>query len=523
MKRRDFIKMTAAASAAMSLNGLPVSAFGEGEFLHRLSKNRAANGNVMVFIQLSGGNDGLNTIIPLDRYSEIAAARSNIMIPQGNVLNLAGTQATGLHPAMTGLQGMFNSQKVNIVQSVGYPSPNFSHFRSTDIWSTASDSNVYQETGWLGRTIDTQFPGAPQAYPDPNFLDPLAVQIGSSVGPILTGMNGINGLALTDINNFYNIANGTVDPAPIGTPAGHELTFIRFITQQTQTYTQVIQNAVSQGANLATYPNTRLAAQLKIVAKLIAGGLKTPVYLVKLGGFDTHDNQVDINTAQGRHAALLGELSGAIDAFQTDLQMLGKDDIVAGCTFSEFGRRIKSNASMGSDHGSGAPMVFFGKKVNPTIIGTSPVLPAAATSADNIPMQHDFRQVYSSILQDWLGMSQTDTKAVLNNVDYPTLPIFQKAVVGTEPVVTKQKDFGLEANYPNPFVHHTTIRFYTTGGAAQIILYDQMGRRVRSLYENVVPAGPFEINVDRGNLRAGVYYYELIVGNQKATQKMVVQ
>ena len=334
-------------------------------------------------------------------------------------------------------------------------------------------------------------------------------------------MNGINGLALSSITNFYNIANGTVDPAP-NTPAGHELTFIRFITQQTQTYTQVIQNAASLGNNLATYPSSRLADQLKIVAKLISGGLKTPVYLVRLGGFDTHDNQVDATVTQGRHADLLDELSSSIEAFQTDLQMLGKDDIVAGCTFSEFGRRIKSNASLGSDHGSGAPMIFFGKKVNPTIIGTSPVLPAAATSNDNIPMQHDFRQVYSSILQDWLGMSVSDTQSVLNGTNYSTLPIFQ-TTVDTEPVVTKQKDFGLDANYPNPFVHHTTIRFYTTGGAAQVILYDQMGRRVRTLYENVVPAGPFEINVDRGNLRAGVYYYELIAGNQRASQKMVVK
>lgn len=522
MKRRDFIKMTAAASAALSLNGLPISAFGEGDFLGKLAKNRASNGNIMVFIQLSGGNDGLNTIIPLDRYSELSNARPNIMMPQASVLGLNGSATTGLHPAMTGLRDLYNSNKVNLVQGVGYPNPNFSHFRSTDIWSTASDSNVYQETGWLGRTIDNQFPGAPQAYPDPNFLDPLAIQIGSSVGPILTGVNGINGLALSSISSFYNIVNGTVDPAP-NTPAGHELTFIRFITQQTQTYSQVIQNAANQGTNLATYPTSRLADQLKIIANLISGGLQTPIYLVKLGGFDTHDNQVDANVTQGRHADLLADLSDSINAFQTDLQMLGKDDIVAGCTFSEFGRRIKSNASLGSDHGSGAPMIFFGKKVNPTIIGNSPVLPANATSNDNIPMQHDFRQVYSSILQDWLGMSQSDTQSVLNNVNYPTLPIFQSSV-GTEPIPgAPNTSFGLEPNYPNPFIHYTNVSFNTAGGAVQVNLYDQMGRKIRVLYENIVPAGNFNFTVDRGNLRAGIYYCELIYGNKKDTQKLVVQ
>ncbi len=522
MKRRDFIKMTAAASAAMSLNGMPISAFGDSDFLRRLSKSRGTNGNIMVFINMSGGNDGLNTIIPLDRYAELAAARSNILIPQNNVLALNGTSTTGMHPVMTGLRDLQVQNLVNIVQGVGYPNPNFSHFRSSDIWSTASDSNTYLNTGWLGRSIDTLFPGAPQAYPDANFLDPLAIQIGTTVGPALSGANGLNGLAVSSVSNFYNIANGIVDPAP-NTPAGHELTFIRFITQQTQTYTQVIQNAVNVGANVyQNYPNSRLAAQLKIVAELISGGLRTPIYIVNHGGFDTHDNQVDANVAQGKHAELLTELSEAINAFQTDLQLMGKDDIVAGCTMSEFGRRIKSNASLGTDHGTSAPMVFFGKKVNPTVIGTSPVLPAAATSNDNVPMQHDFRQVYSSILQHWLGMSKNDTKAVLNNVDYSTLPIFQTAV-GTEPVITKEKDFGLEPNYPNPFVHHTNIRFYSQGGAAQITLYDQMGRRVRKLYENIVPSGSFEINVERGNLRAGIYYYELIVGSQKATEKMVVQ
>jgi len=142
MKRRDFIKMTTAASAAMSLNGMPLSAFGEGNFLSKLAKNRASNGNVMVFIQLSGGNDGLNTVIPLDRYSELANARSNILIPQNDVLSLSGNATTGLHPAMNELRSMYNQNLVNLVQGVGYPNPNFSHFRLSGIWSTTASSST---------------------------------------------------------------------------------------------------------------------------------------------------------------------------------------------------------------------------------------------------------------------------------------------------------------------------------------------------------------------------------------------
>jgi hypothetical protein len=197
------------------------------------------------------------------------------------------------------------------------------------------------------------------------------------VSSIFTGANGLNGQAVSSISSFYNIVNGTVDPAP-STPAGNELTYIRFIAQQTQAYTQAIQLAANAGNNVAVYPsNNRLADQLKIVAKLISGGMKTPVYMVNFGGFDTHDNQVDTaDHKTGEHADLLFKLSEAIAAFQEDLKLQGKEDKVTGCTLTEFGRRVKSNASGGTDHGSGGPMIVFGSKVNPTIIGSSPNLPA---------------------------------------------------------------------------------------------------------------------------------------------------
>lgn len=190
----------------------------------------------------------------------------------------------------------------------------------------------------------------------------------------MSGAAGLNGLAISNISSFYNIVNGTVDPAP-ATPAGNELTYIRFISQQTQAYTQVIAMRPWISTNVATYPaNNRLADQLKIVAKLISGGLKTPVYVVNIGGFDTHDNQVDANDhALGQHADLLKQLSDAIGAFQQDLDMQNLDDKVTGCTFTEFGRRVKSNASEGTDHGSGVPMFVFGSKVNQRLLGQSQI------------------------------------------------------------------------------------------------------------------------------------------------------
>lgn len=510
--------MTTAATLASTVNGIPVHAFGE----NGLFKTRSTNGNILVIIQLSGGNDGLNTVIPLDKYSELSNARPNLLINQADVLTLTGQPNTGFHPSMVKMQQLFNQGKMNIIQGVSYPDPNFSHFRSTDILFSGSDSNTTLETGWIGRFIDTQFPGAPQAYPDPNFLDPLSIQIGSSVSSILTGANGLNGQAVSSISSFYNIVNGTVDPAP-ATPAGNELTYIRFISQQTQAYTQSIQQAATLGNNLATYPaNNRLADQLKIVAKLISGGLRTPVYLVNFGGFDTHDNQVDpLDHKVGEHADLLFRLSEAIGAFQEDLKLQNKEDKVTGMTLTEFGRRVKSNASDGTDHGSGGPMIVFGAKVNPTVIGSSPNLPGTATVSDNVPMQYDFRQIYTTILTDWFGVSQSTSTSILNGYTDVNLPIFKYAV-GTQEVAQKVTQLSLEQNFPNPFRDHTTIRFTTTGGMIQIVLFDEMGRMLRVLYENEVPAGTFDIGVDRNGLPAGNYFYQIHTGSQKMTKKMVI-
>ena len=267
---------------------------------------------------------------------------------------------------------------------------------------------------------------------------------------------------------------------------------------------------------------TLVVGQLKIVARLISGGLETPVYLVNIGGFDTHDNQVDKNdNSLGQHANLLKNLSEAIAAFQDDLTQLGKDDMVTGCTLTEFGRRVKSNGSGGTDHGSGTPMIFFGNKVNPYVIGNSPNLPANATVGDNVPMQHDFRQIYNTILCDWFDLDTNTAQSVLSGYTAPILPIFKYAV-GTDTIPQVTHQLSLEQNYPNPFRDHTIIRFTTSGGAVQIMLYDDMGRKIRVLYENNLPAGTFDVDIERNGLPAGYYYYEIHVGQQRMSRKMVI-
>jgi uncharacterized protein (DUF1501 family) len=430
MKRRQFLQAFPALSLPLFIKGFPVEAMTENPLLHLLGQQSLMNGRVLVLVQLNGGNDGLNTVLSLDRYAELTAARSNILIPQSAALTLNGTSATALHPAMTEMQQLYNNGQLNIVQGVSYPNPNFSHFRATDIWLTAAASNQYLTTGWLGRTLDQQFPGYPNGYPNTTMPDPLAIQIGSQASTMTQAGETNAAFTVTDPSSFYNFVNPPTTNTDT-TPYGTELFFLRQKQQQTNQYAGVIKAANSAGNNLATYPaNNALANQLKIVARLIKGGLKTPLYIVNHpNSFDTHTNQTDAtNHIIGVHANALGLLSKAIGAFQQDLGLMGIQDRVTGMTFTEFGRRIKSNGSVGTDHGTSIPMFFFGAKLNPGLTGASPVLPANATVNDQIPMQFDFRQVYYTVLRDWFQLTDADLAAVLFQT-YSTLPIFSQSIL----------------------------------------------------------------------------------------------
>jgi len=426
MKRRHFLKTAPVLSLPLLIKGFQVEAMNSNPLLQLLGEQSLVNGRVLVLVQLNGGNDGLNTVIPLDRYAELTNARANILLPADKVLKLNNTNATGLHTIMTEMQEMYNNGLMNIIQGVSYPNPNFSHFRATDIWLTGASSNQYLTTGWLGRTVDQQYPG----YPNPAVLpnkDPLAVQIGSQASSMMQTAETNAAFTVTDPNAFNDFINGIV-PAMPDTPYGREVTFLRKLQQSTEEYSSVIQKSYGLGTNIATYPaNNSLANQLKIVARLIKGGLKTPVYIVNHpNSFDTHSGQVNtLDHTTGTHANALGILSKAIGAFQKDLDALGIKDRVTGMTFTEFGRRIKSNDSPGTDHGTSIPMFFFGTKLNPALTGASPVLPANAGVNDQIPMQFDFRSVYYTVLRDWFQLTDADLSSVLFQ-PYPALPIFSQ-------------------------------------------------------------------------------------------------
>ncbi len=526
MKRREFLEKSAAVTLPAIIGGYSVKAYNANSPLVQalMSGGGTNTDHVLVIIQLSGGNDGLNMVIPISTYSLYNAARTNIAIPEARILRLNGYDKTGLHPAMTGLQSMYNENKLKVLQAVGYPAPNFSHFRATDIWMTASNSTQEVYTGWAGRYLNYEYPNFPVGYPNTNVPDPLAIQIGSIASLTTQGPSVNMAMSITSATNFYQLINGTSDPVP-ATKAGKELSYIRTVAKQTQQYAGRITTAAGKVNAQVTYPsNNSLADQLKIVARLIKGGLNTRIYMVSFGGFDNHSLQTTTtDTTVGTHATLLGRVSDAIRAFQDDLIFLGIEDRVVGMTFSEFGRRIKSNSSVGTDHGAAAPLFVFGKPVTGGVLGDNPAIPANATVNDNVPMQYDFRSIYSTLLEKWFCLDKATVQGLFPpgiNAQLQDLPLIKDGVCSNTTPSTSGKS--LITNYPNPFTSKTTIEFSTEGGHTLIQIIDTAGRLLMDLLEKDYPAATRQtITFDASHLPNGIYYARLQNGATQQVRPML--
>ncbi len=526
MKRRDFLKKTVPAAIAIPtvLNGMTVSAVtGENPLVNMALSQFSANDKVLVLIQLSGGNDGLNTVIPLVYYTDYQAARTNIAIPSNQVFGLSGASQIALNPAMQEMANMFNSGEMAIIHSVGYPQPNFSHFKATDIWMSASDSNQTVETGWLGRYLDVEFPGFPVNYPNTQDPDPPAVQIGSSASLAFQGPAVSLSYTLSNPNALYNLVTNSTGTVP-ATNAGTELAYLRLVALQSQAYTTSIQNAYNFPiTNTPTPPvNNSLYEQLKIVAKLINGGLKSKVYLVSTSGYDTHANQVNAGaTTTGSHATTLARLSAAIGGFNDLLKANSIQDRVLGMTISEFGRRIKSNGSGGTDHGAAAPMFLFGSKVISGVIGATPIIPAVASNNDNVPYQYDFRQIYTSIIQQWFCMPQSTADSIMLQ-SFPSIPLVTgvACVLDVETTLAKAAENQIQV-YPNPFVDYTKVNFLALSKKSSIEVLDSFGKVVYYKALETATGQSYSHEVNGEEWSNGNYYVRVFSGNKPILKAMV--
>lgn len=512
MQRRDFIKFSLGGVAThIVLDGIPIRAYANN-FFDKLVYFATENDKVLVLIQLVGGNDGLNTVIPLDKYDILSNARESILIPENSIIKL--TDSVGLHPAMTGLQRMFAEGKLGIANAVGYPNPNFSHFRSTDIWTTASDSDKYLDSGWLYRYYRENHPTYPKGYPNETYPDPLTLTVGSVVSDTCQGPLSPMGMAIPPSASIYNIQDVGTDVPP-DSYAGEELEYVRSIIATTKVYNARLSAILNKGTNISTrypkYGTNTLADQLKLVAKLLSGGIQTKVFVCSLGGFDTHSGQVtQSDSTIGTHAKLLGFLSEAIDIFQEDIELMNLSDRVVGFTFSEFGRRIIANSSLGTDHGSSAPMFFFGTQVNPVIHGTSPDLPEKPTVKDNIPMQFDFRSVYYSLLKDWFNVDETLLEKVLLK-KYEYMPIIKATTFVRD-------DYNNDINiYPNPADNYFNINFRDRI-PKKIELYDIRGQLIFTDHN------PNEsTNINTARYPSGQYLINVVYKNGNLSRTLIIE
>ncbi len=500
MKRRAFLHHVSHSIAIPSL----VGSFGllAPKRLSSFLRLAADTDKVLVLIYLQGGNDGLNTVVPLDQLSSLNIVRPQVVLPESAILKLNGTQV-GLHPSLSGFRSLYQEGRLEIIQSVGYPQQNYSHFRSNDIWMSGSDSTTYVNSGWTGRYLNHEHPDFPIGYPNTTVPDPLAIELGYGSSMLFQGPTANMSMVISNPNAFYQLVDNLEETAP-DTDAGDKLRYIRLTARQSQQYGQVVKQAADKVTLQPGYDdNNSLAQQLKIVARLIAGGLQTSLYLVRLGGFDTHSTQVSAGDhTKGQHAMLLSHLNDAVISFMNDLRYQKVDDQVIGMTFSEFGRRITSNGSGGTDHGSALPLFVFGNKVQGGVLGTNPVIPSNATNENNLEMQFDFKQVYTSILEQWFGVPEIDRENILMN-SFGSIPVIRDSSITGLSEKNDSKTFNV---YPNPLSGMTTIEFISAGQAVSIEAIDVQGRKTADIFSGSLPVGKQVIPWNAGQLAAGRYF-----------------
>lgn len=492
----------------MMVGNTPVQAFQHSPLLTHLQQDQSDR--VLVLIQLFGGNDGLNTLIPFND-DEYYRVRPNLSIPRNSTIPFSDSQ--GFHQSLSAIAPMYEEGRMGILQSVGYPDPDLSHFRSTDIWLTGSEPEDYLNSGWVGRSMETVFKHSGE------LTYPLAVQLGFASPLLLRGDQRGTGMSINNPAQFRRLAGSgklyDTENVP-DSPLGDELAFTRSVANDAFRYAGAIQEAAQSGTNTVNYPSgMSLGDNLSIVARLIKGNLGAKIYHVVLNGFDTHAEQFDF------HSYLLSILAESVDAFTRDLAAAGREEKVMIMTFSEFGRRVEQNGSRGTDHGTSAPLFLFGPGVAGGLYGSRPNL-TDLDNFGNLKHQFNFRNVYHTVLQDWFGFSPGRTAGVIGE-DFQSLGFIANPIVTSTTPQQPARSFSLAQNYPNPFSNQTTITYeLDQPGPISLRVFDLQGRMVREIAQGTQPAGTHTLSFHANRLPAGTYVYRLTAGQSVETKKMVV-
>lgn len=428
INRRDFLHNMAHLAALPSI--LPNWGLEQLFDQNSALSNTAERDKILIIIRLDGGNDGLNTVFPLDKYENLNKVRSKILMEEKKIIPIK-FGSTGLHPALDGFNSLINEDRLAVIQSVGYQKPNYSHFRSSDIWMTGSNADQNLSSGWMARYIESQHPTYPQAYPNAQFPHPLSIEIGWQSTLLFQGLNSFTSLIYNNPEQFYKLMNPFTNTYP-ATLQGSKLAYLQLIGKQSQVYGQIVKDTFAKGKTAYEFQNNELGNQMKIVQKLISGGLNTRVYMVRIGGFDTHNQQIDsADKTKGQHASLLKQINDAVITLMKNLDSENIGDRVVGVTMSEFGRTVHANGSLGTDHGTVAPMFVFGNAVKSGVVGTNPEIPSDYKMNYDLPLQFDYRQAYSSLLNQWLGSSKANNQQILYQ-EFTPIQLIKPAFVDSD-------------------------------------------------------------------------------------------
>lgn len=566
MKRRNFLKKIGfAAGAPIAFQGVPLKLLASHQEFQHLAQ-QSTNDRVLIILQMHGGNDGLNTIIPISNYDEYYSRRANIAIPYkvGNRTlipldsTVASEEQVGLHPDMHHFKNLYDKGKAAVFQGVSYERNNGSHFRGRDIWFMGGDADDYFSSGWIGRYLSKEYEPLtyPEDFPTEEMPDPLALEMGNDVsllfhqdGNIPTSISlGSNPNSLANlIDQLEGFEDEGVDPRgnpPAflnDSPYGQEMNWILGLEDKSETYIRRLAEIYDSAAETTvTYPENYpfnapdgskrnpLSSQLSLVARLLAGGVKTKVFLVKMGGFDTHASQVEsYDPTMGLHSALLYHISSAMSAFQDDLRSRGLEERVLTLTMSEFGRRVGSNGSYGSDHGTGGPIMMFGAGVKPGIYGTVPDV-----SQSNVGMQFDYRQIYANILFEWMGVDKSVIENDIffndfiegpnpNGGNYEPMDLIKEVILGEKEHL--RKNYRLESVYPNPASNYTQAKIFVNNHqTVNVQLINVRGDIVSQTTRKVSP-GEHTFSFVLDSFSPGFYFIKAKSENLDDTKRLIIR
>ncbi len=512
--RRSFLQTLGlgGAGATLMMNGIPM-AFGQPTPLTTALGN-ADSGRVLLIIRLQGGNDGLNTIVPIYDYDRYANARPTIRHEMADIHKLSNDFGVPKY-LQNSIEPIWEGGCMKVVQGTGYDNQNLSHFTGTDNMSRGTDDDLV-ETGVYGRHFQEIYPDYLLNLPDA----PPAVQIGG-VGDIMFTGNESN-FAFTIANTrqleriiesdaFYDVAD-----IPDCT-RGSQLKYVRGILNTTLKYSGVIKDAANTQTNTVEFPDTNLGRALAIISKTVKARMGTCVYMVSLNGFDTHANQPD------RHQELLTNISESVTAFYKDLEPTGRDRDVLTMTFSEFGRRVRENGSNGTDHGAAAPMMLFGPALNGNgFIGEHPSL-ANLTRGGNLRHTTDYIDVYGTVMQDWLCVDPSvinesiprpytaldlgfDCSSSVRNHDYIVRENFEHTPIYDQERVSVRIDNNFSENY-------------------KISLYNIIGQNLGVVFDDTLEPGLHDISISDKlpRLTPGVYIYSINKSSRNYSKKIIIR